>query len=69
MEPELKGVVERVLQSVLGRPLQLLSIMEEEWQSVEQQVGQKDTPAEEQQDPFLTEAIKLVGEDLVEVKD
>ncbi|KQL46969.1 DNA polymerase III subunit gamma/tau [Brevibacillus choshinensis] len=69
MEPELKGVVERVMLSALGKPLQLLSIMEEEWQSVEQQVGQKDSPAEEEQDPFLAEAIKLVGEELVEVKD
>jgi len=69
MEPELKGVVEQVMQNVLGRPLQLLSIMEEEWQSAEQQAGQKDGPAEEEQDPFLTEAIKLVGEGLVEVKD
>lgn len=69
MEPELKGVVERVMLNILGKPLQLLSIMEEEWQSVEQQVGQKDSPAEEEQDPFLAEAIKLVGEGLVEVKD
>jgi DNA polymerase-3 subunit gamma/tau len=69
MEPELKGVVERVMLSALGKPLQLLSIMEEEWHSVEQQVGQKDSPAEEEQDPFLAEAIKLVGEELVEVKD
>jgi len=69
MEPELKGVVERVILNVLGKPLQLVSIMEEEWQSVEQQVGQKEGPAEEEQDPFLAEAIKLVGEGLVEVKD
>lgn len=69
MEPELKGMVERVLLKALGRPLQLLSIMEEEWQSIEQQVGQKEGPAQEEQDPFLAEAIKLVGEALVEVKD
>jgi len=69
MEPELKGVVERVMQTVLGRPLQLLSVMEEEWQSVEQSTTQPDTPAEEEQDPFLAEAIKLVGEGLIEVKE
>ncbi|MDH4619155.1 DNA polymerase III subunit gamma/tau [Brevibacillus sp. AY1] len=69
MEPELKSVVERVMQSVLGRPLQLLSVMEEEWQSVEQTSSQADTPVEEEQDPFLAEAIKLVGEGLIEVKD
>ncbi|MGF9816877.1 DNA polymerase III subunit gamma/tau [Brevibacillus agri] len=70
MEPELKGVVERVMSTVLGRPLQLLSVMEEEWQGIDQQAAaQKDGPATEQEDPFLAEAIKLVGEGLIEVKD
>lgn len=69
MEQELRSVVERVMSTVLGRPLQLLSVMEEEWQSVDQQVGQKDASDEPQEDPFLAEAIKLVGEGLVEVKD
>jgi len=69
MEPELRSVVERVMSNALGRPLQLLSVMEEEWQGVDVQVGQKDAPDENEQDPFLAEAIKLVGEGLVEVKD
>ncbi len=69
MEPELKGVVERVMLGVLGRPLQLLSVMEEEWQSVCQQAGQGEQPAQEEHDPFVAEAIRLVGEGLVEVKE
>lgn len=69
MEPELRGVVERVMSNALGRPLQLLSVMEEEWQGVDEQIGQKDESADDGQDPFLAEAIKLVGEGLVEVKD
>ncbi|WP_400161780.1 DNA polymerase III subunit gamma/tau [Brevibacillus sp. TJ4] len=69
MEPELKGVIERVMQMVLGRPLQLLSVMEEEWESVGNHAVQGEVPEAKQQDPFLAEAIKLVGEDLVEVKD
>ncbi|MBR8659919.1 MULTISPECIES: DNA polymerase III subunit gamma/tau [Brevibacillus] len=69
MEPELKGVVERVMLGVLGRPLQLLSVMEEEWQSVSQQAGQEEQPAQEEQDPFVAEAIRLVGEGLIEVKE
>ncbi|GIO09789.1 DNA polymerase III subunit gamma/tau [Brevibacillus reuszeri] len=69
MEPELRGVVERVMSNALGRPLQLLSVMEEEWQGVDEQMGQKDESADDGQDPFLAEAIKLVGEGLVEVKD
>ncbi|MGG4497500.1 DNA polymerase III subunit gamma/tau [Brevibacillus reuszeri] len=69
MEPELRSVVERVMSNALGRQLQLLSVMEEEWQGVDEQVGQRDEAVEEGQDPFLTEAIRLVGEGLVEVKD
>ncbi|MFY0544694.1 DNA polymerase III subunit gamma/tau [Brevibacillus sp. H7] len=70
MEPELKGIVERVMQGVLGRPMQLLSVMEEEWQSVQQQAGTADgSDQAEEQDPFVAEAIKLVGEALVEVKE
>ncbi|EJL29546.1 DNA polymerase III subunit gamma/tau [Brevibacillus sp. BC25] len=69
MEAELRSVIERVMSTVLGKPLQLLSVMEEEWQSVDQQVGQKDASDEPEEDPFLAEAIKLVGEGLVEVKD
>ncbi|WP_289139974.1 DNA polymerase III subunit gamma/tau [uncultured Brevibacillus sp.] len=69
MKPELRSVVERVMSNALGRPLQLLSVMEEEWQGVDEQIGQKDETADDGQDPFLAEAIKLVGEGLVEVKD
>lgn len=43
MEPELKGVVERVMSTVLGRPLQLLSVMEEEWQGIDQQAAAQKT--------------------------
>ncbi|QQE74525.1 DNA polymerase III subunit gamma/tau [Brevibacillus composti] len=69
MEPELKSVIERAISGVVGRPLQLLSVMEEEWQSVHQQAAQGDAPKEEEQDPFVAEAIRLVGEGLVEVKE
>ena len=68
MEPELKSAIERVMQMVLGRPIQLISVMEEEWHSMRQKEVQNE-PQEAEQDPFLTEAIKLVGEDLIEVKD
>ncbi|USG65870.1 DNA polymerase III subunit gamma/tau [Brevibacillus ruminantium] len=69
MEPELKNVIERAILGVVGRPLQLLSVMEEEWQSVYQQAAQGDAQKQEEQDPFVAEAIKLVGEGLVEVKE
>jgi len=73
MEPELKGIVERVLQMATGKQLSLLSVMEEEWQSVEDQKGAGDSASqgstEVQEDPLVAEALKLVGEHLVEVKE
>lgn len=70
MEAELKGIVERVLHGVLGHPLQLLSIMEEQWEEVS--AAQSDEPVAELspgEDPLVAEAIKLVGEKLVEIKE
>ncbi|UFJ40506.1 DNA polymerase III subunit gamma/tau [Brevibacillus humidisoli] len=70
MEPELKSVVERVVHDLTGRPLQLLSVMEEQWQSVEADAAVPETDdQQEAEDPFVSEAIKLVGEQLVEVKE
>jgi DNA polymerase-3 subunit gamma/tau len=68
MEPELKGIVERIIREVCGTPLQLLSVMEEQWQEAEAaSAGKQDTG--KQEDPFIAEALKLVGEELLEVKD
>lgn len=69
MEPELKSVIERAIFAVIGKQLQLLSVMEEEWQSVHQQAAQGEAQTQEEQDPFVAEAIRLVGEGLVEVKE
>jgi len=54
MEPELRSVVERVMSNALGRPLQLLSVMEEEWQGVDELIGQKDESANDGEDPFFS---------------
>ncbi len=70
MEPELRGVIERVVESVCGQPLPFLSITEEEWQNVQSLAGEAEQDAApDEPDPFVAEAIRLVGEHLVEVKD
>lgn len=72
MEPELRSVVERALQMVCGKPLTLLSIMEEEWQDLQSQAGEPESSAEKNPDapdPFVAEALKLAGEHLLEIKD
>jgi DNA polymerase-3 subunit gamma/tau len=70
MEPELKGIVERVIHAVSGKQLQLLSVMEEEWKEMEGQTSQAAAGEQsEEEDPFVAEARKLVGEHLLEVKE
>jgi DNA polymerase-3 subunit gamma/tau len=72
MEPELKSVVERAIMTVTGKQLSLLSVMEEDWKSVESHKGDGEPSSSaqtEEQDPFVAEAIKLVGEHLLEVKE
>ncbi|WP_126424646.1 DNA polymerase III subunit gamma/tau [Brevibacillus marinus] len=70
MEPELKSAAERVLQDVAGRPLKLLSVMEEQWQRAEAEAAEPEADAQQAaDDPFVSEAIKLVGEQLVEIKE
>ncbi|MET3291267.1 UNVERIFIED_CONTAM: DNA polymerase-3 subunit gamma/tau [Brevibacillus sp. OAP136] len=72
MEAELRSVVERTVQLVCGKPLALLSIMEEEWQELQVPVGETEAAKEknpDEPDPFVAEALKLVGEHLLEIKD
>lgn len=74
-KPQHRQIIEEVLQSVLGHPISLLTLMENQWQEIEanttQAGGSKQSPNEkkEETDPFLAEAIKLVGEDLIHIKD
>ncbi len=70
MEPDLKGVVESTIQMVCGKPLALLSVMEDEWQSIEVQAGEAEPSGKQDEpDPLISEALKLVGEHLLEIKD
>jgi len=70
MEPELKGIVEQVILHVTGKPLQILSVMEEQWQALPTSEAKADSGEQEtEQDPLITEAMKLVGEQLLEIKE
>ncbi|MBY6038598.1 DNA polymerase III subunit gamma/tau [Fictibacillus nanhaiensis] len=71
-----RSFVEGAVYSTIGKNLSMLSILDPEWQKLkadfikEQQQGQ---PTSEEQDktddPLISEAIKLVGDELIEIKD
>src|SRR5699024_2062498 len=73
-----KDMVESILEDVIGEPLKIIPIPEGAWQQVrtdylsnhgqdEKSVEEKEQ--EERTSPFIEEARKIAGDDLLEVKD
>ncbi|WP_239618191.1 DNA polymerase III subunit gamma/tau [Cohnella mopanensis] len=81
--PANKGVIEGVLTSLFGQTTQLVTIMQKEWQeAVAESAGQSKVNAvgeelllvpedegEEKSEPWVDEAVRLFGEQLVTIKD
>ncbi|WP_042122701.1 DNA polymerase III subunit gamma/tau [Paenibacillus senegalensis] len=75
-KPANKQLIERVLEQVLGEPLQLIGVMQKDWE--EAVSGGEAPPTEELQwesedqqsnkEPWISEAIEQFGEDLVKIK-
>jgi len=74
-KPQHREIIEEVLGSTWGQPLEMLTLMENQWNELESKVrrNQQENESESQQkpdiDPFVEEALKLVGEDLLQIKD
>ncbi|RKD23214.1 DNA polymerase III subunit gamma/tau [Ammoniphilus oxalaticus] len=70
-----REIIEGVIQSVLGQPMEMLTLMENQWKEIASELkseqGQERETSEQREDadPFLEEALKLVGEELLEIKD
>ncbi|MDQ0340609.1 DNA polymerase-3 subunit gamma/tau [Caldalkalibacillus uzonensis] len=70
-----RQLIEQVVQQYLQTEAQMVTIMYNEWEDLKQQfiAEHKEKKAEgreeEKQDPFYREAVRLVGEELVEVVD
>lgn len=83
-KPTNKGVIEGVLSSILGSPTQLLTVMQKDWQEAlahsagnpktEQAKGEElqlvpDDESVSKEEPWIDEAVRLFGEQLVTIKD
>jgi DNA polymerase-3 subunit gamma/tau len=84
-KPTNKGVIEGVLSSMLGSPTQLLTVMQKDWQeAVAESAGKPkddsgalgeelqlvpDDEAPGNETPWIDEAVRLFGEQLVTIKD
>ncbi|TFE26068.1 DNA polymerase III subunit gamma/tau [Cohnella luojiensis] len=81
--PANKGVIEGVLSAIFGNPTQLVTIMQKEWQdALAESAGRPKEPAageelllvpedeaEGKSEPWVDEAVRLFGEQLVTIKD
>lgn len=77
-KPANKGLIEQVMQEVLGRPLKLTTAMVKDWQDLQADATVQQQPeelklenpsAEPSEEPHVEEAIKLFGKDLVTIKE
>jgi DNA polymerase-3 subunit gamma/tau len=83
-KPANKGVIEGVLSSIFGNPTQLLTLMQKDWQDAlaeslgkpkaDQAVGEElrlvpEDEASGKEEPWIDEAVRLFGEQLVTIKD
>jgi DNA polymerase III subunit gamma/tau len=69
-KPLHRQIIEEVIQATWGSPLELLTLMENQWTDLaEETKGSSAEQKGKESDPFLEEALKLVGEQLLEVKD
>jgi DNA polymerase-3 subunit gamma/tau len=80
VKDNIRSCVETVIGDTIGMSLTMMTILYDDWEQVKQsfikeQRGSTDENEEnkddkvEQEDKIISEAIKLVGEDLVEIKD
>ncbi|KIL34579.1 DNA polymerase III subunit gamma/tau [Cohnella kolymensis] len=83
-KPANKGMIEGVLSSIFGRPTTLVTVMQKDWQEAladgsgkhkSEAAGEElrlepDNEAEaNRREPWIDEAVRLFGEDLVTIKD
>jgi DNA polymerase-3 subunit gamma/tau len=69
-----KQLIEEVVKGFINRPVELFTLMENQWQEIgeavhvpeQEQVAENTEP---QSEPVVAEAVKLFGEELVDIKD
>ncbi|MCD7036728.1 DNA polymerase III subunit gamma/tau [Metabacillus sp. GX 13764] len=65
--------MEGILQNLLGKTVEMVGVPEQDWVKIREEFiqGQRDDDSNEQkeEDPLIAEAKKLVGDELIEIKD
>ncbi|WP_252315158.1 DNA polymerase III subunit gamma/tau [Sinobaca sp. H24] len=74
VDTKFRDAIESSIQGVTGQSLEAVTLLNQQWEKVKQEYKNRQPASEEKEsepekDPFVDEAIKLVGEDLLEIKD
>jgi DNA polymerase-3 subunit gamma/tau len=70
-----KKLIEEVVKGFINRPIELFTLMENQWKEISDSVSlnqgeeEQKEEAEPQSEPVVEEAVKLFGEELVDIKD
>jgi len=74
-KPMHRQLIEEIAMAELGQPYELLTLMENQWEEIGSNTGhsngmeQADQQPQVAEDLFVEEAIKLVGRQLIDIKD
>lgn len=70
IDTKFRDVVETSIENILGRPVQVLTLLMKQWEIVRDEYmrGQRGESSNHKE-PIIEEAIKLVGNELVEIID
>ncbi len=70
--PDVSDILQKLLSTMLGKKLNMIAIPEAEWGKIREEFLQsesKEQGSQPQADPLVDEAVKLVGEHLIEIKE
>ncbi len=72
MDTKFREVLGQVLQQVFGERSEFVTLLNRQWEQLKEEYvkgQQNDQDQTEKSDPLIDEAVKLVGEDLIEIID
>ncbi|WP_018923321.1 DNA polymerase III subunit gamma/tau [Salsuginibacillus kocurii] len=76
VDTKFRATVESAVEQVMKRPMQVFTLIEPEWEKIKSQYRErmeKEQPSLQEEappgDPIVDEAVKLVGEELIDVKE
>ncbi len=72
-KPANRQLIEQVIEEIVGKRLQISTVMKKDWKQFEEKAGissqQAESNSSKQEDDIVSKAIELFGEDMIVIKD